>query len=235
MAGFTRSASENDGYRYCLVAVDVFTKMLWGVPIKNKKSEECVRAFKEVLNKIGKPQQFYYDNEGSFNSIKFIRLLNEHNIKQMIVITKAPFAERAAQTIKNMIHARIEGLDLSVEKWVEILPAILNKYNNTKHSTTSITPNEAKREDNKLKVWLNIKNKTEFNRKYSPLSVGSFVRMYEPPKHKKGYKYVWSSTVYNITCMNDNVYIIDDYPKKKVYQRNELFKNGGNEDKKRLI
>ena len=48
LAGFTRSAFENDGYRYCLVAADVFTKMLWGVPIKNKKPEECVRAFKEV-------------------------------------------------------------------------------------------------------------------------------------------------------------------------------------------
>ena len=34
LAGFTRSASENDGYRYCLVAVDVFTKMLWGVHTK---------------------------------------------------------------------------------------------------------------------------------------------------------------------------------------------------------
>ena len=58
-----------------------------------------------------------------------------------------------------MIHARIEGLDLSVEKWVDMLRAIVNKSNNTKHSTTSITPNEAKRDDNTLKVWLNIKNK----------------------------------------------------------------------------
>ena len=40
---------------------------------------------------------------------------------------KAPFAERAVQTIKNMIHARIEGLDLPVEKWVEMLPAILKQ------------------------------------------------------------------------------------------------------------
>ena len=39
LAGFTRSAADNDGYRYCLVAVDVFTKMLWGVPIKNKKPD----------------------------------------------------------------------------------------------------------------------------------------------------------------------------------------------------
>ena len=125
LADFTRSASENVGYRYCLVAVDVFTKILLGVPIKNKQPEECVWAFKEVLDKIGKPQQIYHDNEGYFSSIEFIRLLNEHKIKQIIVSTKAPFAERAVQTIKNMIHARIEGLDLSVEKWVDMLPAIL--------------------------------------------------------------------------------------------------------------
>ena len=124
-----------------------------------------------------------------------------------------------------MIHARIEGLDLFVEKWVEMLPAILKKYNNTKHSTTSITPNEAKLEDNKLKVWLNIKNKTEFNRKCSHLSVGSFVRMYEPPKHKKGYKSVWSSKVRKITLMNENGYLIDDYSKRKAFQRNEILKN----------
>ena len=123
-AGFTRNAAENDGHRYCLVAVDVFTKMLWGVPIKNKKHDECVRAFNEVLEKIGKPKQIYHDNEGSFSSIEFIRLLNGHNIKQTIVSTKAPFAERAVQTIKTMIHARIEGLDLPIEKWVEMLPAI---------------------------------------------------------------------------------------------------------------
>ena len=231
LADFTKNAADNDGYRYCLVAVDVFTKILWGVPIKNKKPDECVRAFKEVLDKIGIPKQIYHDNEGSFSSLKFIRLVKPHKIRQIIVSTKAPFAERAVQTIKNMIHARIEGLDLPVEKWVEMLPAILKKYNSTKHSTTGMTPNEAKQDDNKLKVWLNIKNKADFNRKYPPLSVGSFVRIYEPPKHKKGYKSVWSSRVYKITFMNENGYLIDDYSKKKVFQRNELLKIEVAEDK----
>ena len=161
LAGFTRSASENDGYRYCLVAVYVFTKMLLGVPMKNKQPEECVRAFKEVLDKIGKHQHIYHDNEGYFSSTECIRLLNEHKIKQIIVSTKTPFAERAVQTIINMIHVRIEGLDLSVEKWVEMLPAILKKYNNTKHPTTSITPNEAKRDDNKLKTSRITQNSIE--------------------------------------------------------------------------
>ena len=82
------------------------------------------RAFNEVLYKIGIPKQIYHDNEGSFSSIEFIRLGNGHNIKQVIVSTNAPFAERAVQTIKNMIHARIKGLYLPVEKWIEMLPAI---------------------------------------------------------------------------------------------------------------
>ena len=231
LADFTRSAAENNGYRYCLVAVDVFTKMLWGVPIKNKKPEECVRAFKEVLDKIGIPKQIYHDNEGSFSSTEFIRLINSHNIKQIIVSTKAPFAERAVQTIKNMIHARIEGLDLDVEKWVDMLPAILRKYNNTKHCTTYVTRNEAKRDDNKLKVLLNIKNKSECKRKYPPLNVGNSVRSYEPPKHKKGYKPVWSSTVYKIVFMNESGYLIDDYSKRNAFRRNELLKIEGAEGK----
>ena len=61
--------------------------------------------------------------------------------------------------------------------------------------------------------------------------MGSFVRIYEPPKHKKCYTSVWSSEVYKITFMNDNGYRIDDFSKRKVFQRNELLKIQGNEDK----
>ena len=106
-------------------AIDIFTKMSWAVQIKDKKSEESARAFKKVLDKISVPKVLYHGNEGSWSSTEFLRLINSYNIKQIITSTPPPFAERAVQTIKNMMHARIEGLDLSVEKWVEMLPAIL--------------------------------------------------------------------------------------------------------------
>ena len=136
LAIFTDSAPDNNGYKYAFVAVDIFTKMLWAVPIKDKKPEESVRAMKEVLDKIGVPKVLYHDNEGSWSSTEFIRLINSHNIKQIITSTPAPFAERAVQTIKNMIHKRLEGLEISKEKWIDILPSDLRKFNNTKHSTT---------------------------------------------------------------------------------------------------
>ena len=127
IAGLTRSPEVNDGYRYVFVAVDSFTKLCHAAPIKDKKQAESTRAFNEVLEKIGVPEVIYHDNEGSWNSNQLIRLHDSHNIKQIITSTPPPFAERMVQTIKHMIHARLEGLEQSKEKWFDMLPSVLKK------------------------------------------------------------------------------------------------------------
>ena len=66
-------------YKYAFVAVDVFSKKIFAVPIKNKQPAESVRAFTEILEKIGIPEQIYHDNEGAWSSNEFIRLLNKNN------------------------------------------------------------------------------------------------------------------------------------------------------------
>ena len=68
IADFTRSVKENEGYRYCFVAVDVFTKFCHAVPIKDKKPNESLRAMPDVVNTIGVMKQIYHDNEGIWNS-----------------------------------------------------------------------------------------------------------------------------------------------------------------------
>ena len=65
IADSTRPAEVNDGYRYVFVAVAIFTKICHAVPIKDKKPAESIRAFNEVLEKIGVPQLIYHDGEGS--------------------------------------------------------------------------------------------------------------------------------------------------------------------------
>ena len=222
----------NDGYRYCFVAVDIFTKICHAVPIKDKQPQESIRAMKEVLEKIGVPEVIYHDNEGSWSSTEFIRLIHSHKIKSIITSTPPPFAERMVQTIKNMIHQRLEGLEVSKDKWIDMLPSVLNKYNNTKHSTTGMQPNEAKKKDNHFEVWLNISNKATYNRKYQPLKVGDKVITYVKPKSfKKGYESVWSKEVYTIQLIKDGTYLLNDYQKKRVYHRHELLKINASEGK----
>ncbi|MFY9239447.1 MAG: transposase family protein [Roseovarius sp.] len=233
IADFTASGAVNDGYRYCFVAIDIFTKYCHAVPIKDKKPAESVRAMKEVLNKIGIPKTIYHDFEGSWNSKEFIQVLNLAKIKQIITSTPPPFAERMIQTIKNMIHTRLEGLEMSKEKWVELLPTILKKYNNTKHSTIDMSPNNAKQGNNNIEIWLNIYNKAKFNRKYPPIKMGSEVRTYIKPKTMtKGYESKWSASVYKVIAVSDDgkQYMVNNNT-RKLYSRHELLLVRGAEGK----
>ena len=130
-----------------------------------------------------------------------------------------------------MIHTRLEGLELDKEKWVELLPAVLKKYNNRVHGTTGMSPNDARKDENNIQVYLNIKQKAQYKRKYPPLFPGSQVRVYQKPKSfKKGYESSWSKEVYNITFIKDNQYLVNDN-KRKVYNRWELLKIEGAEGK----
>ena len=80
IADFTMSGAVNDGCRYLFVAVDIFTKFCHSVKIKDKQPAESVRAMKEILEVIGVPEVIDHDNEGSWNSGYFIKLLKQHTI-----------------------------------------------------------------------------------------------------------------------------------------------------------
>jgi len=229
----TASASLNNGFRYGFVAIDVFSKYIWAVPIKDKKPQESIRAFNEVLEKIGKPAQIMTDREGAWESTEFIRLLIKKNIKHIITTSPPPFSERAVQEIKNMIHARLGGLEMGQEKWLDILPAVLKKYNSRVHGTTGMTPEDARKDTNSIEVYMHIRQKAQFKRLYPPLVVGDTVRtIVKRHTFTKGYNSSWSVHVYKIIHVSDDgkQLLVND-GKKKVYNRWELLKIQGVEGK----
>ena len=216
IADFTLSAAKNDGFRYCFVALDVFTKFAHAVPIKNKERDESIRAMKEVLEKIGIPKQLFRDQEGAWSTSEWKELMRQHKIHDMISSTPPPFAERMVQTVKNMVNDQRRGLDIPEQRWIDILPRILKKYNNQEHSTIKMTPNNAVRTDHQIDVYFNIKQKAQFMRRYPPLNVGDDVRKYiKPDMTKKGYKPSWSGTTFKVLSIvkdrGETRYNIDDY------------------------
>ena len=74
------------------------------IPIENKQPDEIIRALKKVIENIGKPKQIYSDEEGAFNSNKYIKFINEQNIKHIQTTTHAHPAERFIQTWLNNLH-----------------------------------------------------------------------------------------------------------------------------------
>jgi hypothetical protein len=233
IADFTASGALNNGFRYLFVAVDIFSKYAHGVPIKDKQPAESVRAMKEILKVIGVPEILYHDHEGSWNSGDFVQLLNQHKIKQIITSTPPPFAERMIQTLKMMIHTRLGGLEIDKQEWINLLPAVLKKYNNTKHSTIRMTPNQAKLGNDNIEVWLNIESKAKYNRTYPPIFKSSEVRTYIKPKTmSKGYDSRWSKEVYKVVAITDDgkSFMVSNNS-RRLYSRHELLLVRGVEGK----
>ena len=224
LVDLSKKASENEGIRYGFVGIDNFTKYAWVVPIRTKQPHDVTKAMQEIFDKIGVPKQLYSDQEGAFNNAEFIRLMNKHKVKHIMVVDKAHTVERFNRTLKENIHRRLTAMGLDTDKWTSQLEAVVNKYNNTEHTTIKMTPNEARKEGNKLMVSYNIWDKAKRDRKYPELKVGDDVRvMLRRDNKTKGTDPKWSTQVYKITFIRGNDYMVND-GKRKVYVRHELLK-----------
>ena len=132
-----------------------------------------------------------------------------------------------------MIHTRLGGLEIDKQEWINLLPAVLKKYNNTKHSTTGFSPNQAKQGKDNIEIWLNIESKATYNRKYPPLKKGSEVRTYIKPKTMtKGYDSRWSKEVYKVVAITDHgkQFMVNNNS-RRLYSRHELLLVRGTETK----
>ena len=70
----------NDGYRYLLVCIDVFSKYAWVVPLKNKTGPTLVEAFKTILASGRKLEKIMTDQGTEFLNKHFEALMKKKNI-----------------------------------------------------------------------------------------------------------------------------------------------------------
>ena len=117
-------------------------------------------------------------------------------------------------------------------KYVDVLPDIINEYNNHKHSTTKMTPTEASMKYNEKVIQndvYSIHDKTIYKSKFM---VGDRVRIskYKITLFDKGYTPNWSEEVFVIVGIqhtNPTTYIIKDYNNEIIegsFYENELQK-----------
>ena len=224
LVDLSKKAEDNNGIRYGFVGIDNFTKYAWVVPIKTKTPQDLTYAMQEIFNNIGVPKQLYSDQEGSFNNASFIQLINKDKVKHIMVVDKAHTVERFNRTLKENIFKRLNALGLDPDKWTSQLNNVVNKYNNTVHSSIKMTPVDARKNDNKTIVSFNIWSKAKRDRVYPDIEVGGDIKvMLTNDSKTKGYMAKWCKEIYKVLFIKDHEYLISNN-KNKVYQRHELLK-----------
>jgi len=132
-------ATENEGYRYILCVIDIFSKKAYCRAIKHKSGEEVRDAFKVLAREA--PELYGSDKSTIVASDAGKEYLNEpvqkwftkHGIKHYTLQGdhKAAIVERFQRTLKERIY-RIFTQRESY-KYIDLLPTIVDAYNRTEH------------------------------------------------------------------------------------------------------
>ena len=143
-------SKENKGYKYLLTAIDNFSKYAWTVPLKRKTGEEVAKALNSIFKQGRIPKKIHVDQGSEFYNKTCKELLQKHNIHLYSTYShlKASIVERFNRTFKNYMWKRfsLQGN----YKWVDILPELISKYNNTKHRTIGMKPKDVNKNNESL-------------------------------------------------------------------------------------
>ena len=114
-------------------------------------------------------------------------------------------------------------------KWEKMLKVVVNKYNNTIHSSTMLKPTDAHLDKNSPEVAMQLTVNSINKRKYPNINEGDEVKIYDSGQGKyanrKETTSKWSNTTYKIEKVDRDInlnkfYVLEGL--KRPYNRNEL-------------
>ena len=132
----------NRGIKYLLCVIDLFSKYVWVIPIKDKKGTSIVDAFKKIILEGHKPNKIWVDQGSEFYNKSFKDFLKISNIEMYSTYNegKSIVAERFIRTLKNKIFKHMTAISKNI--CFDVLDDIVDKYNNTVHRTIKMKPIE---------------------------------------------------------------------------------------------
>ena len=233
----SRQRETNDGTRYLLTAIDVFSKYGYAVPIPNKEGIVVTQAARDIFADR-KPKAVCTDRGSEFKSSHFQDALRENNVKHFYAggSGKCTIVERFHRTLKARI-ARYQH-HRNTERYVDALQGIIEGYNKTYHRTIKTRPVDVS-DANKEEVFLNSYASKQ-PKKQLPfrLAVGDNVRI-SSERHVflREHFQRWSEELYQVTKRwrhwNVNMYKVKDCTGEELigsFYGSELIKVEGAED-----
>lgn len=197
-------STHNDGFRYLLTCIDVFSKYAWVIPLKTKSGREVTAAFERILTE--RPCMMTQADKGAewLNST-FQAMMSQKNIKFYTSENediKAAIVERFNRTIKSKMWRYFTYKN--TRRYLDVLSDLVHSYNNTYHRSIGMTPSE-----------VNSSNEQLVRERLYPLKPKTFNWKYELKDHvrismhreafQKGYVGNWSEEIFVITVRHPTV------------------------------
>ena len=209
----TKYSKFNKGYKWMFNAVDVYSRYAFSVPTKTKDNDDCVAAFRKIMDVMGKPVNLNTDLEKAILGNEFQAMLKKNGIKHWPVDPERKrtnsIVERFNRTIRSVLQKYFYTRD--TKNWVDILPDLLQNYNSTVHTTTKQRP---------VDVWNGeAENEQKVRFPKFTIKIGDKVRILK--RHgeftKKSDVKIFTKNIYTVKAIEGTTFIVEN--EKKVQQR----------------
>lgn len=192
-------SKENLGVKYLLTIIDVFSKYAWIMPLKTKTGKDITEAFKFIIEgSKRKPAMLWVDQGTEFYNRTFMKFLKDNNIHMYSTHNegKAVVVERFNKTLKSQMWKFFSANNTM--KYVDILPALLRRYNHSAHRSIRMSPHDASQKVNEDEVRRNLEGKST-KTSHPKFAIGDRVRVSKVKRHfEKGYTPNWTEEVFVI-------------------------------------
>lgn len=143
----------NDGHSYILAVIDVFSKFVYAQPLKSKSAAEVTKVFRHMIDGAPvnegvrrAPRVLQSDRGKEFKNQIFKRFLTSRNIQQQFPLTqsqhKAAVIERFNRTMQGLMRRYFTSQGGKTRRYIDVLPKLVNLYNNSVHSTIKMKPSQ---------------------------------------------------------------------------------------------
>jgi hypothetical protein len=208
LADLSSLKKHNDGVRYLLTCIDVFSKYAWVTPLKNKGAIGVCEAL-EAIFEDRTPEKFQTDEGTEFVNEKCKELFKRLDINHFHALsnseTKCAVVERFNRTLKTKMWKYLTHVNKY--RYIDVLPDLVHSYNNTYHSSIKMKPSDVSHANVK-KVWRNLYGKYFKEELLSPgvekqkfkFAAGDHVRLSGARvTFRKGYEQGWTEEVFVVS------------------------------------
>jgi hypothetical protein len=215
----------NEGYKWMLNVIDVWTRYAWSVPMKKKNATTVLNAFKQIIKESDRmPRRMWVDEGTEFYNHQMTRYINAHGILRYSTFgdSKSVMVERLNRTLKTEMWKQFT--ELQTNNWTSRHEQLLEWYNHKPHSgINKRTPYSVSRwpdSDVRLDLCVDPKPEAFLQPKYK---LGDVVRISRAKgTFPKGYTANWSEEQFVIrgrrisTCNEPPVYYLQDHQRQHI-------------------